>query len=108
MYRRSRELLNPDREAGVFALSPDADQLRRELAVLPLLYDSEGPMQLPPKGSATAQEFSGPTRPWEWKAHRGKAAKLPGTAAGIIKMYRNRPGADDWDDCGVRHLLHRR
>jgi hypothetical protein len=40
-----------DRHGGqpVFALPPDAVELRRELAVFPLLYDSEGRMYLPPK-----------------------------------------------------------
>jgi hypothetical protein len=53
LYGKLREYLSPDREEGVFALPPDAEQLRRELAVLPLQYDSEGRMLLPPKDPRT-------------------------------------------------------
>ncbi|MHC4404645.1 MAG: hypothetical protein ACYTG0_33755 [Planctomycetota bacterium] len=53
MYGKLREYLSPDREEGVFALPPDAEQLRRELAVFPLQYDSEGRMLLPPKDPRT-------------------------------------------------------
>jgi len=56
MYGRLRELLNPDREEGPFALPPDAHSLRQELAVLPLQYDSEGRMQLLPKEAAGPQQ----------------------------------------------------
>ncbi|GAF97027.1 unnamed protein product, partial [marine sediment metagenome] len=55
LYGKLRELLNPDREGGVFALPPQAGHLRRELAVLPLQYDSEGRMQLPPKNASSPQ-----------------------------------------------------
>lgn len=47
MDGKLRELLSPDREEGVFALPPDCRQLRHELGVLPLQYDSEGRMLLP-------------------------------------------------------------
>ena len=60
LYGKLREYLNPERESGVFALPPDADQLRRELAVLPLQYDSEGRMQLLPKESRGAGQQQGP------------------------------------------------
>jgi hypothetical protein len=55
MYGKLREYVNPKREGGVFALPADAMELRRELAVLPLQYDSEGRMQLIPKEAATEQ-----------------------------------------------------
>ena len=56
LYGRLRELLNPDREHGAFSLPPDAHQLRQELAVLPLTYDSEGRMLLIPKESTGSQQ----------------------------------------------------
>jgi hypothetical protein len=49
MYGKLRAVLTPDRADGVFALPPDAWELRQELAVLPLQYDSEGRLCLPPK-----------------------------------------------------------
>jgi hypothetical protein len=61
LYGRLRELLNPEREGGVFALPPDAGELRQELAVLPLQYDSEGRLQLPPKESGRAGPHQGPS-----------------------------------------------
>ena len=55
LYGRLRERLKPDHEAGQFALPPDANQLRRELAVLPLAYDSESRLVLPPKSRSSAR-----------------------------------------------------
>jgi hypothetical protein len=61
MYGKLREFLNPDREEGVFALPPCCHQLRQELGVLPLQYDSEGRMFLPPKDHSTADPHQGPS-----------------------------------------------
>ena len=61
MYGKLREFLNPDREEGVFALPPDCHQLRGELSVLPLQYDSEGRMLLPPKQHSAAGPHQGPS-----------------------------------------------
>jgi hypothetical protein len=49
LYGNLRRLLDPERENGGFLLPPDAAKLRQELAILPLQYDSEGKMFLPPK-----------------------------------------------------------
>jgi hypothetical protein len=48
MYGNLRKLLNPHGEQP-FAIPPDAHLLREELAILPLQYDQEGKMFLPPK-----------------------------------------------------------
>lgn len=61
LYGKLREYLNPNREQGVFALPPDGYQLRQELAVLPLQYDSEGRMFLPPKDHSAAGPHQGPS-----------------------------------------------
>jgi len=61
MYGKLRELLNPDQQAGLFALPPRAEQLRRELAVLPLIYDSEGRMQMVPKEARAPGPHQGPS-----------------------------------------------
>jgi len=49
LYGNLRRLIDPERENGGFLLPPLAAELRQELAVLPLQYDSEGRMFLPPK-----------------------------------------------------------
>jgi len=49
LYGNLRRLFDPERENGCFLLPPDAAELRQELAVLPLQYDSEGKLFLPPK-----------------------------------------------------------
>ncbi len=49
MYGEFRALLDPNRPRGPFALPPNAHQLRQQLAVLPLQYDSEERLILPPK-----------------------------------------------------------
>lgn len=49
MYARLRERLEPGRAQGCFRLPPTAVELRQELAVMPLSYDSEGRLLLPPK-----------------------------------------------------------
>ena len=61
MYGNLREFLNPDREEGVFALPPSYHELRQELSVLPLLYDSEGRMLLPPKEHRAGSPHQGPS-----------------------------------------------
>jgi hypothetical protein len=55
LYGNLRRLLDPERENGGFLLPPLAGELRQELAVLPLQYDSEGRMFLPPKERRTNQ-----------------------------------------------------
>jgi len=54
MYGVLRALLNPDMHNPPFAIPDDDHLLRQELAVMPLMYDSEGCMILPPKDRATA------------------------------------------------------
>lgn len=49
MYGILRELLNPSLRNPVFAIPAIYTALRDELTPLPLLYDSEGRMYLPPK-----------------------------------------------------------
>jgi hypothetical protein len=49
LYGNLRRIFDPERESGGFQLPPLASELRQELAVLPLQYDSEGRMFLPPK-----------------------------------------------------------
>lgn len=49
LYGNLRRLLDPERELGPFLLPPLAGELRQELVVLPLQFDSEGRMFLPPK-----------------------------------------------------------
>ena len=61
MYGTFREFLNPDREEGIFALPPDCHQLQQELGALPLQYDSEGRMLLPPKDHSAAGPHQGPS-----------------------------------------------
>ena len=61
MYGKLREFLNPDREEGVFVLQPGCHELRKELSVLPLQYDREGRMFLPPKEHNTAGPHQGPS-----------------------------------------------
>ena len=55
LYGNLRRLLDPERESGGFLLPPLNAELRQELAVLPLQYDSEGRMFLPPKERRTNQ-----------------------------------------------------
>ncbi len=53
LYGNCRRLLDPERE-DKFALPHNAHELRQELAILPLLYDGEGRMYLPPKDRTAA------------------------------------------------------
>ncbi len=48
MYGMLREALDPSNERG-FGIPAKYDELRRQLAPLPLLYDGEGRVYLPPK-----------------------------------------------------------
>lgn len=49
MYGELRELLDPSNPFGPFALPARYDELRRQLAVIPLWFDEEGKLILPPK-----------------------------------------------------------
>lgn len=49
MYGVLREVLDPARNETPFAIPNLAHELRQELAILPLQYDSEGKLYLPPK-----------------------------------------------------------
>ena len=49
LFGELRKHLDPHHGQPVFAFPPDALTLRQELAVFPLLYDSEGKLYLPPK-----------------------------------------------------------
>jgi hypothetical protein len=55
LYGLLRERLKPDRDQGQFLLPPDAHELRQELSILPLCYDSEGRLMLPPKSRSSAR-----------------------------------------------------
>jgi len=55
MYGVLRSLMAPDREGGPFAIPPESHLLRQELAILPLTYDSEGRLILPPKDPKAAR-----------------------------------------------------
>jgi hypothetical protein len=50
MYGTLRELLDPSTDKPPFALPASYTELRRQLAPIPLLYDNEGRLFLPPKG----------------------------------------------------------
>jgi hypothetical protein len=49
MYGILRTLLNPARRSRIFAIPARYTELRRQLGLLPLMYDGEGRMKLPPK-----------------------------------------------------------
>lgn len=49
MYGLLRRYLNPDFNEDGFAIPRKLEELRRQLSPLPLLYDGEGRMYLPPK-----------------------------------------------------------
>lgn len=57
MYAELSELMDPGLCEGngrqVFAIPPHHDKLRRELAPVPKLYDTEGKIKLPPKNKRT-------------------------------------------------------
>jgi hypothetical protein len=55
LYGLLRERLKPDRDQGQFILPPESHELRHELTVLPLIYDSEGRLILPPKSRSSAR-----------------------------------------------------
>ena len=66
MYGALRDRLQPEfiqlsdegEPVDSFVLPPDAVELRRELAVLPLEYDSEGKLVLPPKSATPTSRTS--------------------------------------------------
>jgi len=63
MYHKASLLFNPSREEQgdtVFGISPNLRELRRQLAVMPLLYDQEGRIYLPPK-SKPSDNYKGET-----------------------------------------------
>jgi hypothetical protein len=49
MYGILRDLLNPPEGQPIFAIPPEYVELRRQLALMPLMYDGEGRLYLPPK-----------------------------------------------------------
>ena len=49
MYGMLREYLRPERPEGPFAIPPEYHEPRQELSSVPLQYDSEGRLLLPPK-----------------------------------------------------------
>lgn len=55
MYGILREKLDPSLNPAGFALPPQYAELRRQLALLPLLYDGEGCLYLPPKNGKPGQ-----------------------------------------------------
>lgn len=59
MYGDLRKLLNPENESG-FGIDSKYAELRRQLSPLPLLYDAEGKMMLPPKDKPT-ENYKGDT-----------------------------------------------
>ena len=88
MYGKLREFLNPDREEGVFALPPCCHELRQELSVLPLQYDSEGRMLLLPKAHNTAGPHQGPSLRQLLGRSPDRADSLI-LAVWVLDMYRN-------------------
>ena len=51
-------LIKPDSTGRRFAIPPDAHELRTELAILPLCYDSESRLKLPPKNPTAGSNTS--------------------------------------------------
>lgn len=49
MYGVLRDILDPSMNETVFAIPNELHELRKELAIMPLMYDAEGKMYLPPK-----------------------------------------------------------
>ena len=58
MYGMLRQQLDPNLTSREFTLPPEHFELRQELAVLPLQYDSEGRMYLPPKDKSSTSRGS--------------------------------------------------
>jgi len=56
MYGALRFLLDPGTNPKGFGLPPTASELRGDLAVMPIMYDSEGRMMLPPKDNRHGRE----------------------------------------------------
>lgn len=49
------ELLEPDEGVPIFAIPKECNELRRQLAPIPLQYDGEGRLYLPPKNKRSSQ-----------------------------------------------------
>jgi len=49
MYGLLRDILDPTMNDKVFGIPVELYELRKELAIMPLMYDAEGKMYLPPK-----------------------------------------------------------
>lgn len=61
MYGRLRDLIDPGRDGPVFALPGRYTNLFTELAPIPLRYDAEGRLRLPPKNKSGKGGNSEPT-----------------------------------------------
>ena len=59
MFGELSELLDPARPGAGFALPRHYAELRRQLAVIPRLYDGEGRLELPPKNRRHGQSTNG-------------------------------------------------
>jgi hypothetical protein len=55
MYGTLRELIDPARDVPVFALPAEYTVLRRQLSPIPLMFDAEGRLKLPPKNRTSAE-----------------------------------------------------
>ena len=102
IYGLLRERLKPDRDGGQFLLPPEAHQLRTELAVLPLMYDSEGRLVLPPKSRSSAKP--GQTSIEKLLGRSPDRADSLALAVWILDRYAGREDTskivlwdDDWD-----------
>jgi hypothetical protein len=51
IYFLTRQLVNPSLNEQGFGISSEHGELRRQLAILPLKYDDEGRIYLPPKNT---------------------------------------------------------
>lgn len=54
MYGILSSAMNPELREKVFAIPPHHVELRKELSVIPLMWDNEGKLQLPPKDQTSA------------------------------------------------------
>ena len=58
LYDTLRGVMNPDLNEEPFAIPDEAHMLRQELAIMPLMYDSEGRLLLPPKERTGTSRYS--------------------------------------------------
>lgn len=56
MYFEARQLIDPNSERKGWAISPLEKELRRQLSVMPLLYDSEGRVKMLPKNKTNPND----------------------------------------------------